>query len=107
MRDELLPGTLDLLILKALTAAPMHGYAIAQHLQQISREVLRVEEGSLYPALQRLQANGWVKSAWRQTPNKRRARYYTLTAAGHKQLGEEVNAYQRMALAIARVLRTT
>jgi transcriptional regulator len=107
MRNELLPGTLDLLILKALTAAPMHGYAIAQHLQQISRDVLRVEEGSLYPALQRLQANGWVKSAWRETPNKRRARYYTLTAAGRKQLGEEVNAYQRMALAIARVLRTT
>ena len=104
MRDELLPGTLDMLILKALTLAPMHGYAIAQHLQQVSKDVLRVEEGSLYPALQRVQAKGWVKSEWRQTPNKRRARYYTITAAGRKQLGDEVQSYQRMAAAIQRVL---
>ena len=104
MRDELLPGTLDMLILKALTLAPMHGYAIAQHLQQVSKDVLRVEEGSLYPALQRVQAKGWVKSEWRETPNKRRARYYTITAAGRKQLGDEVQSYQRMATAIQRVL---
>lgn len=104
MRDELLPGTLDMLILKALTLAPMHGYAIAQHLQQVSKDVLRVEEGSLYPALQRVQAKGWVKSEWRETPNKRRARYYTITAAGRKQLGDEVQSYQRMAAAIQRVL---
>lgn len=104
MRDELLPGTLDMLILKALTLAPMHGYAIAQHLHQVSKDVLRVEEGSLYPALQRVQAKGWVKSEWRETPNKRRARYYTITAAGRKQLGAEVQSYQRMAAAIQRVL---
>ena len=104
MRDELLPGTLDMLILKALTLAPMHGYAIAQHLQQVSKDVLRVEEGSLYPALQRVQANGWVRSEWRVTPNKRRARYYTITVAGRKQLGDEVQSYQRMAAAIQRVL---
>lgn len=104
MRDELLPGTLDMLILKALTLVPMHGYAIAQHLQQVSKDVLRVEEGSLYPALQRLQAKGWVKSEWRETPNKRRARYYTITAAGRKRLGDEVQSYQRMAAAIQRVL---
>jgi len=104
MRDELLPGTLDMLILKALTLAPMHGYAIAQHLQQVSKDVLRVEEGSLYPALQRVQAKGWVKSEWRETPNRRRARYYTITAAGRKQLGDEVQSYQRMAAAIQRVL---
>lgn len=105
MRDDLLPGTLDMLILKALSLAPMHGYAIAQHLKQVSRDVLRVEEGSLYPALQRLLAKGWVKAEWRETPNKRRARYYTLTAAGRKQLGEEVASYARMALAIQRVLQ--
>jgi transcriptional regulator len=104
MRDELLPGTLDMLILKALTMAPMHGYAIAQYLQQVSKDVLRVEEGSLYPALQRVQAKGWVKSEWRETPNKRRARYYTITAGGRKQLGDEVQSYQRMAMAIQRVL---
>ena len=107
MRDELLPGTLDMLILKALSLAPMHGYAIAQRLQQVSQDVLRVEEGSLYPALQRLQAKGWVKSEWKETPNKRRARYYTLTPAGRKQLGDEVASYERMAVAIRRVLKTT
>ena len=105
MRDELIPGTLEMLILKAVSLAPMHGYAIAQYLQQASQEVLRVEEGSLYPALQRVQAKGWVKSEWKETPNKRRARYYTITAAGRKQLGDEVATYQRMSLAIQRVLR--
>lgn len=107
MRDELLPGTLDMLVLKALTLASLHGYAIAQHLRLVSDEVLRVEEGSLYPALQRLQAKGWVKSEWRETPNKRRARYYTITAAGRRQLGDEINSYERMAVAIQRVLKTT
>jgi transcriptional regulator len=107
MRDELLPGTLDMLILRALSHAPMHGYAIAQYLQQVSKDVLQVEEGSLYPALQRLLANGWVKSEWRETPNRRRARYYTLTTPGRKQLGEEVESYERMAMAIRRVLKGT
>lgn len=107
MRDELLPGTLDMLILKALSLAPMHGYAIAQHLRQVSQEVLRIEEGSLYPALQRVLAKGWVKAEWRETPTKRRARYYTITAAGRKQLGEEISSFGRMATAIQRVLKQT
>ena len=106
MRDELLPGTLDMLILKAISLAPMHGYAIAQHLRQVSREVLQIEEGSLYPALQRVLGKGWAKAEWRETPTKRRARYYTITAAGRRQLGDEVASFQRMQGAIQRVLRT-
>jgi PadR family transcriptional regulator PadR len=106
VRDELLPGTLDMLILKAISLTPMHGYAIAQHLRQVSKEVLQIEEGSLYPALQRVLANGWAKAAWRETPTKRRARYYTITAAGRQQLGEKVSSFQRMQGAIQRVLRT-
>lgn len=106
MRDELLPGTLDMLILKAISLTPMHGYAIAQHLRQVSKEVLHIEEGSLYPALQRVLANGWAKAEWRETPTKRRARYYTITAAGRQQLGEKVSSFQRMQGAIQRVLRT-
>lgn len=106
MRDELLPGTLDMLILKAISLAPMHGYAIAQHLRQVSKEVLQIEEGSLYPALQRVMANGWAKAEWRETPTRRRARYYTITAAGRRQLGDEVASFQRMLGAIQRVLRT-
>ena len=82
MREELLPGTLDMLILKAISLAPMHGYAIAQHMRQVSKEVIQIEEGSLYPALQRVLAKGWAKAEWRETPTKRRARYYTITAAG-------------------------
>jgi transcriptional regulator len=106
VRDELLPGTLDMLILKAISLTPMHGYAIAQHLRQVSKEVLHVEEGSLYPALQRVLANGWAKAEWRNTPTKRRARYYTITAAGRQQLGEKMSSFQRMQGAIQRVLRT-
>ena len=106
MRDDLLPGTLDMLILKAISLTPMHGYAIAQHLRQVSKDVLQVEEGSLYPALQRILANGWAKAEWRETPTKRRARYYTITAAGRQQLGDKVSSFQRMQGAIQRVLRT-
>lgn len=106
MRDELLPGTLDMLILKAISLAPMHGYAIAQHLRQVSKQVLQIEEGSLYPALQRVLASGWAKAEWRETPTRRRARYYTITAAGRRQLGDEVASFQRMLGAIQRVLRT-
>ena len=106
MREELLPGTLDMLILKAISLAPMHGYAIAQHMRQVSKEVIQIEEGSLYPALQRVLANGWAKAEWRETPSKRRARYYTITAAGRRQLGDEVASFQRMLGAIQRVLRT-
>ena len=106
MRDELLPGTLDMLILKAISLTPMHGYAIAAHLRQVSKDVLQIEEGSLYPALQRVLGNGWAKAEWRETPTKRRARYYTITAAGRRQLGDEVASFQRMLGGIQRVLRT-
>ena len=106
MRQELLPGTLDMLILKAISLTPMHGYAIAQHLRQVSKDVLQIEEGSLYPALQRVLGNGWAKAEWKETPTRRRARYYTITAAGRKQLGDEVESFQRMQGAIQRVLRT-
>jgi PadR family transcriptional regulator PadR len=106
VRQELLPGTLDMLILKAISLTPMHGYAIAQHLRQVSKDVLQIEEGSLYPALQRVLGNGWAKAEWKETPTKRRARYYTITAAGRKQLGDEVESFQRMQGAIQRVLRT-
>jgi transcriptional regulator len=104
MRQDLLPGTLEMLVLKALSLAPMHGYAIAQHLRQVSREVVQVEEGSLYPALQRLLAKGWVRAAWRETPTRRQARYYTITAAGRKQLGQEVSGFRAMSDAIQRIL---
>jgi PadR family transcriptional regulator PadR len=104
-RGDILPGTLDMLILHSLTLGPMHGYAIAQHIGRLSEEVLRVEQGSLYPALDRLQRQGWVKSEWRATPTKRQARYYTITASGRKQLGEELSRYDRISGAIARVLR--
>ena len=106
-RSELVPGTLEMLILKTLTLGPMHGYGIAGHIQRISDEVLRVEEGSLYPALQRLQLKGWVTSAWKQSPTNRRARYYTITAAGRKQLAAELSEFDRVLSAIHRVLRST
>jgi transcriptional regulator len=104
-KSELLPGTLDMLILHTLTRGAMHGYGIAQHIQEISDEVLHVEEGSLYPALQRLLVKGWVKAEWGTSDNNRRARFYTLTAAGRKQLGLEAENFNRMVQAIARVMQ--
>src|SRR5437867_4051287 len=104
---DLLPGTLDLLILKALSADSKHGYAIAEHLRSISNDVLQVGESSLYPALQRLLLNGWVKAEWGASENNRRARYYTLTAAGRKQLRSEHDDFERMVAAIRKVLQTT
>jgi transcriptional regulator len=104
-RGDILPGTLDMLILHSLTLGSMHGYAIAQHIGRLSEDVLRVEQGSLYPALDRLQRQGWVKSEWRESPTKRQARYYTITASGRKQLGAELTRYDRISGAIARVLR--
>jgi transcriptional regulator len=104
---DLLPGTLDLLILKALAAAPRHGYGIAQHLQSVSDDVLQVGESSLYPALQRLLLKGWVKAAWGTSDNNRRARYYTLTAAGRRHLLAEEAEFQQMVTAIQRVLNAT
>ena len=101
---DLLPGTLDLLILRTLRAGAMHGYGIAQHLKTSSDEVLQVGESSLYPALQRLLLNGWVEGEWGISDNNRRARYYTLTAAGKKRLAVEVDQFDRMILAIHKVL---
>lgn len=102
--SELLPGTLDLLVLKTLARGRMHGYGIAQHLKTISEDVLQVGESSLYPALQRLLLNGDVEAEWGISENNRRARYYTLTAAGRKQLSAERKEFDRMVLAIQRVL---
>ena len=101
---DLLPGTLDLLILKSLQRGKMHGYGIAQHLKSVSDEVLQVGESSLYPALQRLLLNGWVDAEWGASENNRRARYYTLTASGRKQLQRERAEFERMVLAIHKAL---
>jgi len=101
---ELVQGTLDMLILKTLARGPSHGYGIAQSIQQISGEVLRVEEGSLYPALHRLELDGMLDAEWRQSENNRRAKYYRLTAQGRKQLHAESKNWTRLASAIARVM---
>jgi PadR family transcriptional regulator len=106
MKTELLPGTLEMLILKTLTRGVMHGYGIAQHIQQISDDVLQVEEGSLYPALQRLLIKGWVAAEWGHSANNRRARYYRLTPAGRKQLTVELSEFDRVIQAITRVIQT-
>lgn len=103
-RAELLPGTLDMLVLKTLTRGKFHGYAIAQLIQQLSTGVLRVEEGSLYPALQRLELNGWIEGEWGLSANQRRARFYNLTPEGRKQLKSEASRYQQVIGAIARVM---
>jgi transcriptional regulator len=104
-RQELLPGTLDMLILKSLTRGVMHGYGIAEHIRQLSDEVLQVEEGSLYPALQRLQMQGLIASEWGHSVNNRRARYYRLTREGRRQLGETETSFSRLIDAIARVMK--
>jgi PadR family transcriptional regulator len=104
---ELVPGTLDMLILRTLTVERMHGYAIAQHIASMSQDVLKVEKGSLYPALDRLQRKGWVTSKWAQSPTGRRARYYSITASGRRALGEEISDFEQVCAAIARVLKPT
>ena len=103
-QPEIMPGTLDLLILRTLQSGAKHGYGIAHRLKQVSGDVLQVGESSLYPALQRLLVNGWVKAEWGASENNRRARYYTLTAAGRKQLTAERNEFARMIEAIQKVL---
>ena len=103
-RNELLAGTMDLLILQTLTLGQMHGYAIARHIERTSEHTLRMEQGSLYPALERLQAQGWVTSAWTKSPTGRRARYYTITASGRRRLGQKISAFDGLSLAISRVL---
>jgi PadR family transcriptional regulator, regulatory protein PadR len=105
-KAELLQGTLDLLVLKVLSAGPLHGYAIALRIQRRTDDVLVVEEGSLYPALYRMEEKGWITSAWGKTENNRRARFYSLTRAGRKQLGEETALWARICQAMAQVLET-
>jgi PadR family transcriptional regulator, regulatory protein PadR len=102
---DVLQGTLDLLILKTLARGPQHGYGIVVHVQQVSDEVLRVEEGSLYPALHRIEQAGWIKSEWGTSGNNRRAKYYSLTAAGRKQLEKEEENWGKLTRAVAKVLR--
>jgi PadR family transcriptional regulator PadR len=106
-KADLLPGTLEMLILRTLERGtePMHGYGIASSIKQISKDVLKVEEGSLYPALQRLSLKGWVKDEWGQSENNRRARYYKLTAAGRRQLARDAADFERTLEAIMRVMQ--
>lgn len=105
-QQELLPGTLDMLILRCLVRGGAHGYGIAEYLKSVSDDVLQVGESSLYPALQRLLLNGWVKAEWGASENNRRARYYTLTTAGRKRLAAEEESFGRMVTAIQKVLGT-
>ena len=105
-KADLLQGTLDLLILKALSLGPMHGYGVGQRIMQMAEELLKIEEGSLYPALYRLEEKEWIKSEWGISENNRRARFYKLTPAGRKQLNIEAENWRRFALAMGKVLRT-
>src|SRR6516165_8268107 len=105
-KTELLQGTLDMLILKVLNRGPMHGFGIAERIQQLSQDVLTVGEGSLYPALYRLQDRGWIESEWGQSENNRRAKYYRLTKAGRKQLNAEASGWEQMCAAIARIMES-
>lgn len=104
-RNDLLQGTLALLVLKTLARGPLHGYGITLHIQMVSKDFLRVEEGSLYPALHRMEQDGWVSAEWGISENNRRARYYRLTAKGRKQLAEEEKNWERLTQAVAHVLR--
>jgi len=102
---DLLPGTLDLLILRTLQASPLHGWAIAERIQQISEDVLQINQGSLYPALHRLEHQGWIEAEWSVSELGRRAKYYRLTAAGRRQLAVEADEWERMSRAIGRVMK--
>jgi transcriptional regulator len=103
-KTDILQGTLALLVLKTLEQGPMHGWGVTLHIQQISKEVLRVEEGSLYPALHRMEQEGWISAEWRASENNRRARYYRITSKGRKQLADEELSWQRLTEAVAAVL---
>ena len=103
---ELLQGTLDMLILKSLSLDPMHGFGISVRIRQISQEVLRVEQGSLYPALYRLEQKGWIQSEWGVSENNRKAKYYSLTTAGREQLGVETENWERLSTAVNLILGT-
>ncbi|HXN50510.1 MAG TPA: PadR family transcriptional regulator [Candidatus Acidoferrum sp.] len=103
---DLPQGTLDLLILKTLALEPQHGWAISERVQQVSKDVLQIQQGSLYPALHRLERRGWIKARWGTSENNRRAKYYELTRAGSKQLEREESAWRKLAAAVAQVLKT-
>jgi transcriptional regulator len=103
--SDLLQGTLDLLILRSLSFQPMHGWGIAQRIQQVSQEVLQIGQGSLYPALHRLEYRGWIQAEWGESENNRRAKFYSLTKAGKKQLEAELKNWERLTAAIALVLK--
>jgi PadR family transcriptional regulator, regulatory protein PadR len=103
---DLLQGTLDLLVLRTLLPGPMHGWGISQRILQVSEEVLRVNQGSLYPALHRLEEQGWIKAEWGESENSRRAKFYALTRAGRKRLDEETANWERLAGAVQRILET-
>ncbi len=104
-RIDLPQGTLDLLILRTLSLSPQHGWAISERVQQISDDVLRIQQGSLYPALHRLERRGWIKAKWGASENNRRAKFYQLTTTGHKQLASEQVAWEKLTAAVAQVLR--
>ena len=104
-KNDLLQGTLTLLVLRTLDHGAMHGYGITLHIHRVSNEILRVEEGSLYPALHRMEQEGWIAAEWRPSENNRRARYYSLTAKGRKQLTNEEESWARLTQAVASVLR--
>ena len=104
-RSDLLQGTLELLVLKALSLQPMHGWGIGNRIDQLSREVFRVHQGSLYPALQRMLRRGWIKSEWRTTDNNRKARYYLITPAGRRELDQQAEAWQRASSAVNGILK--
>ena len=106
-KSDLLQGTLDMLILKVVALGPIHGYAIAQRIRQISKEVLQVQQGSLYPALHRLQKRKWLTAEWQEAESGREAKFYRLTAAGRKQLEVEEESWERLSVAIAAILRAT
>lgn len=105
-KSDLLQGTLDVLILKTLSPGRMHGWGISQRIQQLSEEVLRVNQGSLYPALYRLENQGWIRAEWGTSENNRKAKFYELTRAGRRQLAEETESWERFSAAVARVLQT-
>jgi PadR family transcriptional regulator, regulatory protein PadR len=105
-KADLLQGTLDMLILKSLSAGRLHGYGVGQRIKQLAEDMLRVEEGSLYPALYRLEERGWISSEWGKSENNRRARFYTLTRAGRRQLGVEEESWRRLVVAVGKVMET-
>lgn len=106
-KSDLLQGTLDVLILKTLSTGAMHGWGISQRIQQVSEDVLQVNQGSLYPALYRLESQGWIRAEWGTSENNRRAKFYELTRAGRRRLTEETESWERFSAAVARVLATS